>query len=419
MNINKQAQETDITTLVLLSVIMLTPALLLTTNNFSVASVVLLVIYSIYNLVQKPWVRLNNFDKLVVACMCAYFIGAIPVAMVDGSTARYFQGGVRLLFCVPIYLFLRTYKKPHLDKYIQSLTIGVIIGCFGSLIIAIYQYFILGMERVDGFLFSINFGYLACALTFLAICLTQFGWLRIWLNAAAFASVIATLLTFTRGAIFAIPLLFILIAVLNFRKLSGLKIIVVTSCLFFGASISYLTSHNMQERIDFTIQELTAIAHGNVDQSISSGGRLQLWKAASYAFASAPLTGLPYEQREALNRELHAKGIVSDWVLSVGRGHAHSQYFEMIASNGIWGLSSIVAIYLIPLVIFGRHYLKTDSTTAFTATVFVAGFMIYGLTEAPLQANLIGTFYGFILALFFSIVRVEKYSSASKEEKVQ
>lgn len=387
----------------------LTPALLLTTNNFSVAVVVSLLLFSLFKLFRSSRASCNKFDYLVIICFFAYFLGALPVAILDGSTLRYFQGGGRLLLCLPIYLFLRTYLFNCTFKAIRALTLGVIVGCFGSLVIAIYQYIYLGMPRVDGFLFSINFGYLACALTFLAICLAQNNKLRNWLYMAALASSIATLLTFTRGAVLAIPLLLIFMAILNFKKLSLIKLVGVPIISFAIATLAYSVSEGVQKRVNYTINEFSYITQGQIEKSHSSGGRLQLWKAASYAFISSPLTGLPYADREELNRQLHSDGEVTKWVLTVGRGHAHSQYFEMLASNGIWGITSIIAIFLIPLSIFAHHYLKTTSPIAFTAAVFVAGFMIYGLTEAPLQANLIGTFYGFMLALFFALIRIEKY----------
>ena len=408
-NLKNSFVQKDFVSKFVLSSFFLVPALLLTTNNISVAIVVSLLMLSSFMLFKVSQPPFNRYDYLIMGCFCAYFTGAIPVAILDGSTMRYFQGGARLLLCLPIYLFLRSYLTQHTSDSVKALVLGVIVGCFGSLAIAIYQYSYLGMNRVGGFLFSINFGYLSCALTFLAVCLAQSSKLRIWLYFAALASSIATILTFTRGAIFAIPLLLVFIAILNYKKLSFIKTFFITLLTIIAATSAYSISDGVQKRIDFTIKEFTNISHGQIENAKSSGGRLQLWKAASYAFISSPFTGLPYADREELNRQLHSEGEVTKWVLTVGRGHAHSQYFEMLASNGIWGITSIFAVFLIPLSIFAHHYLKTASPIAFTAAVFVAGFMIYGLTEAPLQANLIGTFYGFMLALFFALVRIEKY----------
>lgn len=64
----------------------------------------------------------------------------------------------------------------------------------------------------------------------------------------------------------------------------------------------------------------------------------------------------------------------------------------------------------IPFIVFLKHYISTKSIWGFTGTIFVAGFIIYGLTEVPLEANLISTFYGFMLATIFAMIRIEKYN---------
>ena len=111
----------------------LVPALLLTTNNFSVVAVIVAILLSLTYLKLSPeplqWTR---FDTLVAICFCCYLFGAIPVAIADGSTARYFQGGIRLLLCLPIYLALsRTLIKQNLPlrAFLEN---GVIIGSIGT-----------------------------------------------------------------------------------------------------------------------------------------------------------------------------------------------------------------------------------------------------------------------------------------------
>ncbi|WP_428776415.1 O-antigen ligase family protein [Vibrio sp.] len=354
---------------------------------------------------------MNRFDGLVIACLSLYLIGAIPVAIVDGTTLRYFQGGIRALLSIPIYLLFVEIFQDRQFPFAKYLAMGTIIGSVGAVTIAIYQYFILGMPRVDGFLFSINFGYLASALTFLAFCLVRFGHYKTWLYLATVLSAIATVLTITRGAILAIPLLLIFAALLNGKALRIKTVMTGSVVLVLAAVLSYQLIPAVKARADFTANEFTNIARGDIASAESSGGRLQLWKVAIETFQQKPFTGMPYPQREELVRTMYQNGEVTEWVTTVGRAHAHSQYFEMLASNGVWGVVSIIFMLLVPLAVFIRHYQQTNSDWAYTGAVFVAGFCIYGLTEAPLQANLIGCFYGFMLALFFAQVRTEKYNS--------
>ncbi len=389
----------------------LVPALLLTTNNFSVGVIVVAIILSLTYLKLNPEpLQWTTFDSLAAFCFCCYLIGAIPVAIIDGSTARYFQGGIRLLLCLPIYLALsRTLIKKNLPlrPFLEN---GVIIGSIGTFILACYQYFYLAMPRVDGFLFSINFGYLACSLAFLAFTLFLGSSKKIFLLIAFVLSVLSVCLTLTRGAIFAIPLIFLIFALLNIRQLSLVKICAFIGIFALATILAYNSSTGFQNRIDFTIQEFNSIKQGNINSAISSGDRLQFWYAAIEAFKTSPLYGLPYEQREELNHQLYLKGEIGERASQITRGHAHSQYFEMLASNGVLGIISLITIFVIPFFVFALHYFSTQSPWALTGAIFVSGFAIFGLTEVPLTANVIGSFYGFMLAVFFAIVAADKHN---------
>ncbi|MGF1740822.1 O-antigen ligase family protein [Vibrio profundum] len=294
----------------------------------------------------------------------------------------------------------------------NMLSSGVIIGSLSTLLFAIYQYFILGEERVEGFLYSINFGYLACSLALLSFCMMKGGKYSGILFISFLASSVATVLTLTRGAIFAIPLLLILAIITRYKDFSIKKILLGIAMLVFATILSYEASTDIRDRINYTTQEITNVANGNIAEAQSTGGRLELWKAASYSFIKSPIIGMTYSERTKLNKKLAKQGKIIKWVTTVKRGHAHNQYFEMLASNGILGIVGFVSILFLPIYLFLSHYFRYGSLIGYTGGVFVAGFAIYGLTEVPLTANLIGAYYGFILATFLAIIRVEKYGNS-------
>lgn len=392
--------------------LLLVPALLLSTRNLSVIVIVFMFLVSMYYLVKnRPSCDMNRYDYLVILSLSTYFLSYIPITIADGSTLRYFQGGIRLLLCIPIYFVFKSIFIDQLDQAKERLSIGVIIGSFGALVVAMYQFFILQMPRVDGFLFSINFGYLACSLAFLALCLCFKSKYKTLLMLAFVAAAISTILTVTRGAIFAIPILLVFCAVLSWKQLS----FKLTSALIVGllglSLTAYWFSDPIRDRIDYTVYEVSHIISGDVAAATSSGTRLFLWKAATEAFKQSPLIGLPYDQRETLNQQLYEQGWVNEYTRDLTRGHAHSQYFEMLASSGVLGIIAMIMMLVMPLIIFVQHYCSTQSIWGYTGAVFVAGFMVFGLTEAPLQANLISTFYGFMLATFFALIRIEKYNA--------
>ena len=395
---------------------LLVPALLLTTPNFSVAVISFIILASIAYLLNTSNKRqLQRFDKIVIFCLAWYFIGAIPITIYDGETGRYFQGGVRLLLSLPIYLALSDLLKKRTLPIRRYLEIGVILGSIGAFVFACYQFYFLSMPRVDGFLFSLNFSYLACSLAFLSLSLSTNSHKRVWLTVSFCLGIFAVVLTFTRGSIFAIPLLLILFFILNIHRIK--KIWIFASFIVFLSicALSYQNSSSVKKRIDYTIYEFSNIANGNLNSAISSGFRLQFWFGAIEAFKKNPIFGLTFSERRQLNHQLFLEGKMGEQASKIQRGHAHSQYFELVASNGILGIITIFSSLLIPLTLMIHHFIKTSSEWAYLGAIFVSGFAIFGLTEVLLTANLIGFFYGFMLCLFFAHISAEKYSANTKE----
>ncbi|WP_059122575.1 O-antigen ligase family protein [Vibrio sp. MEBiC08052] len=381
----------------------LVPALLLCTKNFSIGAILILLLTSTWYLIkEKRNYTLDKLDWMMITILSAYFIANIPIYLSDMETTRYFKGASRYLFIIPIYFFIRhiisetTAPRKHLD-------LGIVFGSIGTIVIAIYQFYIKGMPRVDGYLYSINFGYLSCSLAFLAFTLANSSHIKktLWLS-FIFCS-FATILTLTRGAIFAIPILIVFSIIFQSKanRLKNLFRIIMIMLIFF-ASIYYF-SPQFQDRINYTTTEFHRIISGDIADAESSGGRIQLWYAATQSFVKSPLIGQTYSQREETIQQLYQAGEISDWPIGVKRAHAHNQYFEMLASNGILGILAFIALVFTPLFFFLKHIQK--STHAFSGFIFVLGFSIFCLTEVPLEQNLISSFYGFMLAVLINFTR--------------
>src|SRR5690625_1957044 len=280
--------------------------LLIATPVRSHVVIAALMLYSIGYLVahRRTW-AMSTFDWLVVVILSSLLLARLPIFVMDDYTSRYLSPGFHMLALVPIYLMLRHLVTPENMRQLRGyMEWGVIIGSLGALSVALYQTQVLGYYRADGFLFSINLSYLSCAMAFLAACLIRDGRYQRWLLAAALAATVTCVLTLARGGIFALPLLLVLLLYLNADRLGWKLVITPLAGLLAIALLSYLTLPNVERRVEYTVAEFTNLMDGNVDAAVSSGGRLQLWTAASHAFMERPLIGLGYDEREALNAKL-------------------------------------------------------------------------------------------------------------------
>ncbi|WP_022941135.1 O-antigen ligase family protein [Psychromonas hadalis] len=384
-------------------------ALLLATPNFNVIVIAILSIFSLYLLVsKKEKIHLITIDWIVIGASCSYLIAFIPTTLLDGETIRYLDAPLRFILSIPIYLLLRlqlSTEEIKLESIKKVTELGIIVGSMGALCIAIYQTQILKMERVDGFLFSINFAYLACALAFLGLVFFRHSNYKT-LNLIGFAcAIIATLLTLTRGAIIAIPLLLILTLFLLYKdKLTVFKVSLFILIVGAVAILAYQTNSKIKQRADYTVYEIKQILKGDTVKATSSGGRIQLWVGAIEAFKESPLIGKSYREREAINQQLYNSGEYKNSVILASRGHAHSQYFEILASAGLLGITALLLYLFLPLAYYYRLFSKNKNNIyALNGFIFTTGICIYGLTEVLLQANSISTFYAFVQALLLPL----------------
>lgn len=377
-------------------------AFVLATPNYGVAVLVILCAYSIYTIKKSTQkYTLIKIDWLIIAAMSSYFIGFIPNAIHDGTTFRYFDAPLRFLMCIPIYLLFR--KQLQLQKissnYLKkSLEYGAIAGSIGAFILAIYQSQVLKVERVGGFLFSINFGYLACSLAFLCLVFFRQSTHKVFNFIGFGCAIVGTFLTITRGAIFAIPILLAISLIVMYKdKLSFTNVITtlfIVSALF---TLAYKFNDKINERINFTVYEAKELLKGNTAKAESTGGRIQLWHGAIEAFKKSPMIGLPYHQREAINKQIYQHSRYKNSVILTKRGHAHNQYFEVLAAAGILGVLALMSYLLLPMIFYAMRYKKnTANICALNGFVFTLGFALFGITEVPLEANSISSFYAFV-----------------------
>lgn len=377
--------------------------------------VAFLLLYSVAYIVANPASRrLTHFDWAVIALLLVYLLSRLPIFLLDVQESRYLSPGAHMAALVPIYLMLRHLITPSdLSAVRRYMEIGVVLGCLGALAVALYQTQVLGNYRADGFLFSINLSYLSCAMAFLAASLVRGSRLKAWLLLAALAGAITCVLSLARGGILAIPILLMLVLLMNSDRIGWQAISAGVASMLVLAMIAYATLPNVQDRVAYTVAEVTNLAEGNRAAAVSTGGRLQLWTAASHAFMARPLIGLSYEERETLNAALVEQGMLTEWVLSVSRGHAHSQYFEMAATGGVLGLLALMGYLVVPGVYHWRLYRRDrENIWAQAGLVFTAGFALYNLTEAAIHHEMMTTFYAYMQVVFVVMAKAYRRAEA-------
>ncbi|MFQ3787557.1 O-antigen ligase family protein [Halomonas sp. A29] len=367
------------------------------------AIIALLLIYSIgFLVVNRQKLVMTRQDWLVLLILSLYMASHLPVFVISGYSSRYLAPGLHMMGIIPIYLMLRmALHDLDLKRFRAALEYGGFAGSLGGAGIAVYEVYVLGQAKVDAFLFHINFGYLSASLFFLLVALLPSSQRRALVSAGALLALLATLLSTSRGAVFAIPIVFTVLLVWQWRRIGAVYLVAALLGLGVLAIASYFSLPQVEDRIDVTVSEVERMLEGDFRDN-SAGGRVRLWAAAIEAFKERPLVGLTYEERDSLNEELAGTGIINAWVTTISRGHAHSQYFETLATGGLIGVVALFFYLVFPaLHFFIRSRREPENPYCFVGFVFSLGFIVFCLSEVPLQHEMIATYYAFVLVLLF------------------
>ncbi|WP_355662386.1 O-antigen ligase family protein [Halomonas salifodinae] len=363
-----------------------------------------LMLYAIgYLCIHRASLTLTRGDRWVLLMLSAYLLSQLPVFVLSGYSSRYLSPGLHMAAAIPVYLMLR-HTLRHSDHRLVGVALeaGVIVAALGAGLVALWQTQWLGESRADGFLFSINFGYL-CALLFgMALTLMQGARWPYWLGLAALSALLAVLLSGTRGAMLAIPPVLLLLGACRLKQLGWRPLALGLALMAAAVSLGSQAFDGVEQRMASIGDQFSRMLDGDLDNS--AGYRLQLWNGAWEATLQRPLVGSTYPEREAINRQLAERGEVSDWVAGVKRGHAHSQYFELLATGGLLGALALIAMLVAPGLYYLRQALRNPGHRyAASGVIVTLTVALCGLTESLLQQEMIAASYGLLQATLLGL----------------
>ncbi len=391
--------------------IFLIPALLLSTYNLSIVPSFIFFILSLVFLKESfSKVVLGKFEYIFIFFIVLYFFTALPNVFFENFRGRVLDAPIRFLLFIPIFILFLSGKIKFEIKY---LAIGVVVGSFLASLVAGYDWFILNKERVDGFTFSINFGYLSASLFALSLSFLNLYKNNYWKLLILFSTLLSlfcVLSTGTRGAYIAIPvILFIYLSLTLSKKYLFIALIITLSSSVFIA-FNYKNISN-KERIQDAVFSFKNFDMNNEQWAHTSiGTRFVFWNVAWQGFLDSPLRGKTYQERIDFYNKLVKEGRVFEvrWGdVNKNYAHAHSEYFEALISKGIFGFLATLGVLFTPMIFFfmKKPNARIDSSIRIAGILFIISFMIFGLSEAPLLASQISVYYPVIVIILWSTLR--------------
>ncbi len=284
---------------------------------------------------------------------------------------------------------------------------GLMAAALSLFVQTLYEIHWLQREYASGLYHKIIFGDMAMLIAlmlFTAVLTLLRGRLRLLAILCIPLALYASVMSATRGAWLVLPVVGVVLAWLYRQRvdrrlwwLTGGALAVVLALLVV------LRPAPVVGPLERGVQELRIFA-SDPSQHTSWGDRLNMWRNATLIWWENPLFGTGIGDFNHDMRELVAQGrSLSSDVLKYG--HAHSIYFDTLATLGLAGLVTLaVALFLLPSRYFYRAWQQAgDGQTRFAALaglLTVVAFAVFGFSEGWLSRNPFVNPYIVYLALF-------------------
>ncbi len=372
-------------------------------------------------LITKNGVGACSFGFLLLACWCYRDAGLAlrqHYAKVRGVLATFVYG---CLFAGLVILLngefnLRYWEKPSrlllaasamlvvlvLRPSRKALWYGLTAGAVAGASLAVYQRWMLGVDRPGGDINPITFGdiVLCMGMMSLAGVLDFKRGQRIWPILGAVAGLVGTVATGTRGGWVAIVLAVLLLLKYG-QALPGkfARRVALTALLAMSAAYA-VPQTGVQERVAQGVKDLREYYSGEFSYT-SLGVRLELWKSGLILAGQHPFTPTSPEAVDRERAQLVAQGKVGAFTTEFD--HFHNDALQAQVVGGLGGLLAYLLAMLVPFVFFlrmlKRHSAAGDPplAPALAGMLLVLGYFSFGLTEVIFWSVRSSMFYGLML----------------------
>lgn len=350
--------------------------------------------------------RLGRVDWLFCVAMCLPILAVLWNQVITGDyDDRPYDAPSRMLFAAVVFWWLARCPWRRLRWFQWGLCAGTVAGL---VVLLFFSRPGLADRPLPPFASAITFGNLALLM---GVCAwLSIGWritrsaLETWLKLiCGMAGLYASFLSQARGGWLALPILLVVL-ILTSRQHWHRKLALGLASVALLGSV-YVTSPMVQDRVGDAFAELQLYLDGG-DPDTSIGLRMQFWRASVDLFREHPLTGVGTQNLRSEFVQRAQEGEMTG--LGATFNHSHNDMLWAMASLGLPGLLALLAVYLVPFVLFARAARGTDTRTHVAGRmglVLVTGYVVFGFTEAMFAITMNTAFYAGMIAILMAIAR--------------
>lgn len=376
-------------------------------SGFSLGAL-LLVLGSPLLLRKRIKLDLNKEDVALIAVLASYFLVCAVGSWVHGGPINEYDSPIRFILAIPALLLLLAYP-PKPSFFWGGLAVGAILAG----LLTGWQNLFAGDMRAGGYTNPIQYGNISLLLGIL--CLGGLGWAfsqrraGLWtglLSAGAVMGMLGSLFTGSRGSWICLPFSLFILYKCHGGKFPKRYIVGSLVAIIVCSSIIYVTPRTeVKARISLATSEARDyFKNGNPDSSV--GARFEMWRIGMMIFPEHPFLGWGQagmmERKAKLIKEGAANAVIADHT------HLHNEYIDALVKRGIPGLISVLALYLVPFVLFSRRVTHQNSNVrpyAIAGLLLSVCYISFDLTQAFLTHNNGVMIFNFMLIILWALLR--------------
>ncbi|OPX54368.1 O-antigen ligase [Oceanospirillum multiglobuliferum] len=348
--------------------------------------------------------------KYILALLITYFSIQLISVLIHHEEARELDKSARFLLAAFVLYALT--KFPIRSKVFWA---SVAAGAVTTGLFALYQRYHLGVYRVGGTNNPIQYGNISMLLGVLSLAGLTWALEKkrklLWcslLITGAFLAILASFFSLSRGGWIGLPIIIIFIISNLSTSISKKTVIISLSIAMLSLFSAYkIESIGIKHRVDEAFSNIEHYIDGS-NQGTSVGIRFNLWINAYQLFSEKPIFGHGKEGYITTKNEYINNNQASPHI-----GHfnqAHNEILDTMAKRGLFGLSALFALYIIPVLLF-KPYLKHKNSdvraSAMAGCLLSFCYFDFGLTQGFLLHNSGTMMFAFTLVIITSVFTQE------------
>ncbi len=326
----------------------------------SVMAIVMWLIAVPYWIFDPETREMTRGEMAVVSVFATYFLVAVGFALFhaavgDGAwTLGNVWNNLPFLLAAPAFTVLRRAARPYWTPIVFA---GVACGALlAAVIVTLGGQFSAHVLRAgfSGNELILGLGVLVSGLLCVHAALSTTGWMRLLMTAGALAGLYVLVLSGGRGPLLAYCAALVCYALIMGFRYYGVRWMMVRLTIWavliaVVGTVTIRFDPELAERYSLVVERLNSPDDAAIDEE-SIRIRMVLYESGLRAFLDRPLTG--YGRQNAVAAVAARNDGAPEHFFHFS--HLHSGYLTDLISSGICGLLSLLAVLLVPAVVFWR-----------------------------------------------------------------